>query len=90
MRFGSQVRESHRKTLLHGHFEAVVMFRGGIVKYIFSGYYQERQVWDWKYSGNPHNDSKWPMTSRKKELNTSFDQALFKLGRYNLSNSHGL
>ena len=53
MRFGSQVRESNRKTLLHGHFEAVVMFRGGIVKYIFSGHYQERQVWDWKYSGNP-------------------------------------
>lgn len=90
MRFGSQVRESHRKTLLHGHFEAVVMFSDGIVKYIFSGHYQEWQVWDWKYSGNPHKDSKWPMTSRKKELNTSFDLALFKLGRHNLSNSHGL
>ena len=59
-------RESNRKTLLRNNFEAVVMFSGGIVKYIFSGHYQERQVWDWKYSGNPHNDSKWPMTSRKK------------------------
>ena len=90
MRFGSQVRESHRKTLLRGHFEAVVMFSDGIVKYIFSGHYQEWQVWDWKYSGNPHKDSKWPMTSWKKELNTSFDLPLFKLGRHNLSNSHGL
>ena len=44
MRFGSQVRESNRKWQLHGHFEAVVMFSGGIVKYIFSEYYQERQV----------------------------------------------
>ena len=49
MRFGSQVRESHRKTLLHGHFEAVVMFSDGIVKYTFSGHYQEQQVWDQKY-----------------------------------------
>ena len=78
MRFGSQVRESSRKRQLHGHFEAVVMFSGGIVKYIFSGHYQERQVWDWKYSGNPHNDSKWPLTSRKKGSEHQFSASAFQ------------
>ena len=78
MRFGSQVRESNRKRQLHGHFEAVVMFSGGIVKYIFSGYYQERQVWDWKYSGNPHNDSIWPLTSRKKGSEHQFSASAFQ------------
>ena len=45
------------------------------------------EVWGRKSVVNLHNNSKWRMTSRKKGINFSFEQALFELGR--IIHQHG-